>query len=306
MSISLTLGIVSACLLPAGSESETAKTPGVRPVLTTVGAIRQLSAEEARRGFPVRIRGVLTLNNPYTALMFVQDETGGIYVSPDKLPWPERTGFSQGMLVEIEGRTSFGRFSPTVRGKEDAAVIVKVLGRAPLPEPLQPSIVQLADPRYQNQWIEISGVVRQVTGGSLFEGAIESVVVTVASPAGRVTVAAFRPGQPRLCPRNFRHGPCPRRVHGDSQQQQPVSRHVAGHRLARRPARRRAVAGRGVCPAGQADLVLDAFRCPAFRVRTGPYPRHRNPGSCRPRQSRKGVRTFCSGFPVLVALGRGR
>ena len=165
--------------------------------------------------------------------MFVQDETGGIYVSPDKLPWPERTGFSQGMLVEIEGRTSFGRFSPTVRGKEDAAVVVKVLGRAPLPEPLQPSIVQLADPRYQNQWIEISGVVRQVTGGSLFEGAIESVVVTVASPAGRVTAAAFRDpaNQDSAHGTGRRHGPCPRRVHGDSQQQQPVSRHVAGHRL---------------------------------------------------------------------------
>jgi hypothetical protein len=160
--------------------------------LTTVGAIRQLAAEEARRGYPVRIRGGVTLNNPYMSLMFVQDASGGIYLSPEKLPWPERAGFSQGMRVQIEGRTSFGRFSPTVRGKEDAAVVVKVLGRAPLPEPLQPSIVQLADPRYQNQWIEISGVVRQVTSGSLFEGAVESVAVTVVSPAGRVTAAAFR------------------------------------------------------------------------------------------------------------------
>jgi signal transduction histidine kinase len=161
------------------------------PVLTTVGAIRQLAAEEARRGYPVRIRGVVTLNNPHMSLMFVQDESGGIYVSPDKLPWLERTGFTQGMLVQIEGRTNFGRFSPTIRGKEDAAVVVKVLGRAPLPEPLQPPIVQLADPRYQNQWIEISGTVRQVTSESLFEGAVESVAVTVASPAGRVTAAAF-------------------------------------------------------------------------------------------------------------------
>jgi len=121
MSISLTLGIVLTCLLPAGSEREAAKTPAPLPVLTTVGAIRQLAAAEARRGYPVRIRGVITLNNPYTSLMFVQDASGGIYVSPEKLPWPERTGFSQGMLVQIEGRTSFGRFSPTVRGKEDAA-----------------------------------------------------------------------------------------------------------------------------------------------------------------------------------------
>ncbi len=192
MSIPLTLGVFLICLLASGHAEETTATFRGLPTLTTVGAIRQLTAEEARRGYPVRIRGVITLNNLYTSLMFVQDESGGIYVSPDNLPWPERTGISQGMLVEIEGRTNFGRFSPTVRGKEGAAVVVKVLGRAPLPEPLQPSIVQLADPRYQNQWIEISGVVRQVTSGSLFEGAVEAVVVTVASPAGRVTAAAFR------------------------------------------------------------------------------------------------------------------
>ena len=204
MSIPLSLGLFLLCLLALGHAEETLATSRdpdhgymvpdrvPLPTLTTVGAIRQLAAEEARRGYPVRIRGVVTLNNPYISLMFVQDESGGIYVSPEKLPWLERTGLSQGMLVQIEGRTSFGRFSPTVRGKEDAAVVVKVLGRAPLPEPLRPSIVQLADPRYQNQWIEISGVVRQVTSGSLFEGAVESVAVTVVSPAGRVTAAAFR------------------------------------------------------------------------------------------------------------------
>ena len=47
MGIPLTLGIFLVCLLPAGSESETAKTPGALPVLTTVGAIRQLTPEQA-------------------------------------------------------------------------------------------------------------------------------------------------------------------------------------------------------------------------------------------------------------------
>lgn len=191
MSIPLTLGVFSVCLLASGHAEETAATSRGLPTLTTVGAIRKLSADEARRGYPVRIRGVVTLNSPRTSLLFVQDASGGIYVSPSRLPWPERSGFSQGMLVEVEGVTSFGRFSPTVRGKGDAPVVVTVLGQAPLPEPLQPSIVQLADPRYQNQWIETSGVVRQVTSGSLIEGAVEAVMVTVASPAGRVTAAAF-------------------------------------------------------------------------------------------------------------------
>ena len=114
-------------------------------------------------------------------------------------------------------------------------MVIKVLARAPLPEPLQPSIVQLADPRYQNQWIEISGVVRRVTSGSLFKGAVEAVVVTVASPAGRVTAAAFRVPHTKPLPTELvrRHSPRPRRVYRDPQQQRPVSRHVAGHHRAR-------------------------------------------------------------------------
>ena len=194
---SLTLACLVVCLLDPTRGSGPAAASGTLPVLTTVDAIRQLTAEEAIRGYPVRIRGVISLNHPHATLMFVQDDSGGIYVSPEKLPWPEKERLSRGTLVEIEGRTSFGRFSPFVCGREGVPVQVKVLGRTGLPEPLRLSLDQLADPRYQNQWIELSGVVRCVASDTVFNGAVEVVAVTVASPSGRATMATFRfpPGE---------------------------------------------------------------------------------------------------------------
>ncbi len=222
--------------------------------------------------------------------MFVQDESGGIYVSPDKLPWPERTGFSQGMLVEIEGRTSFGRFSPTVRGKEDAAVVVKVLGQAPLPEPLQPSIVQLADPRYQNQWIEISGVVRQVTGGSLFEGADRIRGGHGGFPCRTRNSGCLSRPPTKTLPTELVGATV--RVRGVFTAILNNNNQFLGMWLATASLDDLHVVGpspgEAVCAAGQADCVLDAVRCPAFRVGTGPYPRDRDPGSCRPRHVRPG------------------
>ena len=165
MSTLHTLGVFLVCLLASGSAGETVAASDSLLRLTTIGAIRQLTAEEARRGYPVRVRGVVTLNNPYVSLMFVQDETGGIYVLPEHLPWSERQNLLRGTRLQIEGITGFGQFSPVVRGKEGEPVQMRILGQAPLPEPLRLSLDHLADPRYQNQWIEVSGVVRQVTTG---------------------------------------------------------------------------------------------------------------------------------------------
>ncbi len=157
--------------------------------MTTVAAVRQLTPEEARRGYPVRIRGVITFKVP--SLMFVQDETGGIYVSPTNTP-PSMKRLPPGTLLEVEGETTFGRFSPTVRGCQGGPVQLKVLGQTALPEPLRLSLDQLADPRYQNQWIEVSGVVRHVTSQLYPDPNFEEVIVTLGSATGRLKAVMFR------------------------------------------------------------------------------------------------------------------
>jgi signal transduction histidine kinase len=158
-----------------------------RPALTTVAAVRQLSAEEARRVHPVKIRGVVTLRS-LNSLMYVQDDTGGIYVTPRGLP-PRQP--EAGTLVEIEGVTTFGRFSPFLAGRGGGGVHVRTLGKAPLPAAPRLSIDQLADPRWQNQWIEVTGVVRSVRSEELYRGYADGVVVTLASSSQRMAAVVL-------------------------------------------------------------------------------------------------------------------
>jgi signal transduction histidine kinase len=178
---------LSLPLAAAAGNSEPAVAESL-PRLTTVAAVRELGAEQARRAYPVKIRGVVTLRGPFL-LMYVQDASGGIYVMPNGLPAgkPE-----PGTEVEIEGVTTFGRFSPSICGRDNKPVKVRTIGKAPLPAPLRLSIDQLADPRYQNQWIELGGVVRSVQSQEFYGGQLEGVVITLASSNQRMASVVLR------------------------------------------------------------------------------------------------------------------
>jgi signal transduction histidine kinase/ActR/RegA family two-component response regulator len=115
--------------------------------------IRNLSLEEAARGLPVKLRAVVTYNDPLSGEFFVQDATGGIYVSLDQPVTVKR-----GQQVEITGITSPGDFAPEVT-KTD----VRVLGRGVLPPPRKVSIDEMASGREDSQWVESEGIVHAVT-----------------------------------------------------------------------------------------------------------------------------------------------
>src|SRR5208283_519170 len=94
------------------------------PELRTAGSVRRLSAREAERHIPVRLRGVVTFFDEALFSRFIQDDTGGIYLDvstnlPPLIP---------GQLVEIEGVTGAGEFAPIVVPRR-----VEVLGQAALP-----------------------------------------------------------------------------------------------------------------------------------------------------------------------------
>ncbi len=54
------------------------------PALTQIGQARNLSAIEAARGYPVRIRGVMTFTDPQNSVQFAQDSSGGIFIDPKR------------------------------------------------------------------------------------------------------------------------------------------------------------------------------------------------------------------------------
>jgi signal transduction histidine kinase len=129
-----------------------------RPPLTHVAQVRSLSAEEAAREYPVRVRGVVTTFRP--PLLFVQDETEGISVSTST---PLDLDLEPGQLVEIEGVTGPGRFAPII----DRARI-RVLGRRPLPAPRRTTLAHLFAGETDAQRVEVDGLmVRHIEGDRL-------------------------------------------------------------------------------------------------------------------------------------------
>jgi signal transduction histidine kinase/CheY-like chemotaxis protein len=121
-------------------------------LLTTVSQIHALRPAEARRGYPVRLRGVVTAPFAVAGAAFIQDATGGIFV-----PSPQQT-LESGQLVEVWGTSGAGDFAPVVNNAS-----IRVLGRAALPEPDRPSLADLFTGRYDSQWIEADGIVQTVS-----------------------------------------------------------------------------------------------------------------------------------------------
>lgn len=121
--------------------------------LTTAKEIKSLTAAEARRGYPVRLRGVVTYFNPDHQDLFLQDNTGGIYVEYNVGPPNPKAGD----LIEVEGRATLVDFAPEVVLKK-----WKAEGAAPFPAARNVTYQQMASTLEDSEWVEITGVVRQI------------------------------------------------------------------------------------------------------------------------------------------------
>ncbi len=153
-------------LVPAAQQIELVQSPidltadtngdrGSLAVLKTAGEIHRLKREEAQRGYPVRIRGVITSVLPEHQAFTVEDSTRGIYVEDfsNSRSDPPRVG----QFLEIEGVTDPSRFAPIVNAKR-----VSVLGAGRLPDPVQPTWDQLMNGSLDAQFVEIQGIVTAV------------------------------------------------------------------------------------------------------------------------------------------------
>ncbi len=131
------------------------------PVLTRVDQIRQLTHEQANRGYPVHIRGVITYYHPgiqrsfadiILSDLFVQDSTAGIWVNAP-LPPP---AFKPGQFIDLEGVTEAPDFAPQIGHPR-----WRVIGKAPLPEPRRVPFERMLSTVEDSQWVETEGIVRQ-------------------------------------------------------------------------------------------------------------------------------------------------
>ena len=122
-------------------------------VLTNAAQVRNLTAEEAARKLPIRLRGVLVQKNNHGGFTII-DDTAGLYA---EVPSSALSGIGAGDLIEAEGVSNPGRFAPFLSAQK-----VRKLGRGKIPEPLRPDAEALLSGCMDAQWIEVSGVVRRV------------------------------------------------------------------------------------------------------------------------------------------------
>jgi signal transduction histidine kinase len=153
------LVLKDSVILPTGSLPPPAsRTPQVSsnvqpslPSVETAQTIRRLSKSEAARGYPVNMQGVVTFTDSRWRSLFVQDSTGGIFVTPAS----GRMRIRPGERVRVRGLTAEGDFAPTV-----CKATFEVLGEAPMPAPARVGLDELLTGQYDCRWVEIRGVVQ--------------------------------------------------------------------------------------------------------------------------------------------------
>ncbi|MFZ0826329.1 MAG: ATP-binding protein [Verrucomicrobiia bacterium] len=139
---------------PEVMENTNANAGGL-PVLTTAGEVHRLKREEAQRGYPVKIRGVVTCVVPERQAFVIQDSTRGLYVEDHSTL---RSGPPQiGEFMEVEGVTDPSLFAPIVHAQR-----LSHLGEGHLPAPVYPTWDQLLNGSLDAQYVEIEGIITAV------------------------------------------------------------------------------------------------------------------------------------------------
>jgi signal transduction histidine kinase len=141
------------------------------PVLTTAAEVHGLKREEAQRGYPVHLRGVVTCVLPEIQGFTLQDATHGVYATDLSLRRPRLPEI--GSYVEIRGTTDPRDFAPIVNATE-----LSELGAGWLPDPVRPTWDQLINGSLDAQYVEIQGIITAVNTNG----------VTLLAREGRINV----------------------------------------------------------------------------------------------------------------------
>lgn len=123
------------------------------PLLTQIDQIRRLLPEDYNRSYPVQIEGVVTVCDTSWKLLFINDDSGGLFVDGNT---PGVT-LQSGQKVRVKGFTAAGNFSPIISDPK-----FEVLGPADLPAAQTITYAQAITGQEDAQWTRIIGVVHQV------------------------------------------------------------------------------------------------------------------------------------------------
>ena len=132
------------------------------PTLTSIRQVHSLSREQANRGYPVRLRGVVTFfhvskeagvpsPDQLGTNMFIQDRSGATWVAVGKNAPPLKPG----QRIELTGVTAQPGFAPDIVQPR-----WRVLGSARMPVPVRAEFGRLASTNEDSRWVEVEGIIR--------------------------------------------------------------------------------------------------------------------------------------------------
>jgi diguanylate cyclase (GGDEF)-like protein len=161
----LNAALLFICLSSASQARPVTPSPPDRNLrtLTTARAAHNLTDEEARRAYPVHLKGVITYFDPDFGsgqpAIFIHDATGGIFIKMIcKLTCKAADPLFVGALVDVQGVSAPGGFGPVVGSPQ-----IRILGRAPLPpNPTRVNFAKLRNGDEDAQWVEVEGSVHHV------------------------------------------------------------------------------------------------------------------------------------------------
>ncbi len=145
--------VLDAAVLVKNQPADGKFRPVGSEVLSNITQIPRMPANQARYGYPVHVLATVTYADPVAHNLFVQNQTGGIYVLADGARTLAR--LRAGDAVEVDGVTIPGQFAASI-GK----AAVRVLGRGKMPEPSSVARESVFLGRADSQWVELDGVVQ--------------------------------------------------------------------------------------------------------------------------------------------------
>jgi len=138
---------------PESAESLSTSVREKLPILDKIDTIRHMPQKELSRGYPVYVRGTVTFFSPTWQLLFVQDQTAGIYVYDNQFSASTKAGQN----IEVTGYTGSGLFAPIIREPS-----FKNLDAGAMPKATSVTLDQLMSGSQDSQWVEVSGIVHSI------------------------------------------------------------------------------------------------------------------------------------------------
>jgi hypothetical protein len=124
------------------------------PVLTEIRQVRELSPDEAKRQYPVRVKAVVTYFDPHFKTLFVQDDTAGTWISRTF----QETNLYAGDWVELTGASwAISNLGTSIKPSS-----LRVLGKAPLPKPKSVTYETMASGKEEGRRSQVQGVIRKM------------------------------------------------------------------------------------------------------------------------------------------------